>query len=128
MITLYKKIVKLVKILGLILTNLLFGIILQFLCDISHKEPYQYIIICENNLKSIMLKNKGIEILISRLYFNSKVITDINQNEILDYTKRPHMPFNNTLTTSFIFLVDFVFIIKNQFIPKFTIKEIRLEK
>lgn len=67
-----------------------------------------------------MLKNKGINTLISELYFNSKVITDINQNEILDSTKRHHIFINNTVTTSFIFLVDFVFIIiQNQFIPKF---------
>lgn len=67
-----------------------------------------------------MLKNKGIKTFISELYFNSKVITDINQNEILDNTKRHHIFFNNTVATSFIFLVDFVFIIiQNQLIPKF---------
>ncbi len=67
-----------------------------------------------------MLKNKSITRFISRLSFNSKVITDINQNEILDNAKRQYIFFNNTVTTSFIFLVDFVFIImQNQFIPKF---------
>lgn len=86
----------------------------------SHKEPDKYIITCENNLKSIMLKNKSITRLISKLSFNSKVITDINQNKILDNAKRPYIFLNNTVTTSFIFLVDFVFIImQNPFIPKF---------
>ena len=78
---LYKKIVKFTKIFLLILTNLLFRIIPYFLCDIPHKEPDQYIITCENNLKSIMLKNKGVKRLISKLYFNSKVITDLNQRK-----------------------------------------------
>jgi hypothetical protein len=50
-----------------------------------------------------MLKNKGVERLFSKLYFNSKIIININQNEILDNAKRPHIFFNNTVTTSFIF-------------------------
>ena len=72
-----------------------------------------------------MLKNKGVERLFSKLYFNSKIIININQNEILDNAKRPHIFFNNIVTTSFIFLVDFVFtMMQNQFIPRFMINEI----
>jgi hypothetical protein len=55
-----------------------------------------------------MLKNKDVTELISKLSFNSKVITDLNQSIILDSTRKPYMFFNNSVITSFIFLADFV--------------------
>ena len=55
-----------------------------------------------------MSKKKDLLGFISKLYFNPKVITNLNQNIISNEMKEPNTSFNNTVIISFIFLISFV--------------------